>query len=91
MLLVSRVWKILRTILYKVQRKCQSKMCIRDRSKALSQAQVNIANMRLRRQGKGGLAIMVIEVDQKIPQSVITSLRKLEGIRKATYYEREGA
>ena len=60
-------------------------------SKALSQAQVNIANMRLRRQGKGGLAIMVIEVDQKIPQSVITSLRKLEGIRKATYYEREGA
>ncbi len=60
-------------------------------SKALSQAQVNIANMRLRRQGKGGLAIMVIEVDQKIPQSVITSLRQFEGIRKATYYEREEA
>ena len=53
--------------------------------------QVNIANMRLRRQGKGGLAIMVIEVDQKIPQSVITSLRQFEGIRKATYYEREEA
>ena len=60
-------------------------------SKALSQAQVNIANMRLRRQGKGGLAIMVIEVDQKIPQSVIASLRQFEGIRKATYYEREEA
>ena len=64
---------------------------VNEVSKALSQAQVNIANMRLRRQGKGGLAIMVIEVDQKIPQSVITSLRKLEGIRKATYYEREEA
>lgn len=56
---------------------------------ALSKAKVNIANMRLRRQGKGGLAIMVIELDQPVPPVVLQLLGELKGIQKITYYERE--
>jgi len=57
----------------------------------LSLAGVNIANMRLRRQSKGGWAIMVIETDQTVPAHVLDMLRNLDGIHKVTYYEREDA
>ena len=55
----------------------------------LSAARVNIANMRLRRQGKGALAIMVIETDQPISPFILQLLQELHGIQRIVYYQRE--
>jgi len=46
---------------------------------------VNIANMQLRRSGRGGTAVMVLECDQPIPVIVLDELRELEGVEKVIY------
>lgn len=51
----------------------------------LSQNSVNIANMSLYRNKRGGRAVMVIETDQPIPEESIRRLEHLEGVLKVTY------
>ena len=51
----------------------------------LSQNSVNIANMSLYRNKRGGRGVMVIETDQPIPEESIRWLEHLEGVLKVTY------
>ena len=51
----------------------------------LSQNSVNIANMSLYRNKRGGRAVMVIETDQPIPEESIRWLEHLEGVLKVTF------
>lgn len=51
----------------------------------LSQKSVNIANMSLYRDKRGGRAVMVVETDQPIPEEALRWLEHLEGILKVTY------
>ena len=50
---------------------------------------VNVANMHLYRDRRGGYACMVIEIDQQMPQSGLDWLKRVEGIIKVTYFNRE--
>ena len=52
-------------------------------------AQVNVANMSLHRDAKGGSAIMIIETDEPVPRAVLDLLQRLQGILHVTYYEKE--
>jgi len=56
---------------------------------ALNLVGINVANMSLSRNKKGGVAMMIIEVDEKIPDSVLHILEPLPGILDVTYYEKE--
>lgn len=58
-------------------------------TQALTLAKVNIANMSLNRNARGGSAIMVIETDEPVPESIRTLLGNLSGILHITYYEKE--
>ncbi|MDD6617237.1 MAG: L-serine ammonia-lyase, iron-sulfur-dependent subunit beta [Clostridiales bacterium] len=51
----------------------------------LSHKCVNIANMSLYRDKRGGRAVMVIETDQDIPGESLKWLEHLEGVLKVTY------
>ena len=55
----------------------------------LSRQKINIANMNLCREARGGSAIMVIETDQAVPPVTLLFLEELEGITQVTYYEKE--
>ncbi len=55
----------------------------------LGHKSVNIAEMQLFRDRRGGNAVMVIECDQEIPLEALDWLRKLEGIVKVTYLSME--
>ena len=52
----------------------------------LAHKSVNIATMQLYRANRGGEAVMVIECDQEVPEESIEWLKKLEGVKKVTYY-----
>lgn len=58
-------------------------------TQALTLAKVNIANMSLNRSSRGGSAIMVIETDEPVPESILSLLGSLSGILHITYYEKE--
>ena len=58
-------------------------------TRLLSQGKVNIANMSLHRNVRGGSAIMVIETDEPVPDTIISLLDNLSGILHITYYEKE--
>ena len=51
----------------------------------LAHKSINIATMQLYRAARGGMAVMVIECDQEIPEEGLVWLRRQEGIRKVTY------
>lgn len=53
---------------------------ITDITGALSRAMVNIATMQVFREKRGGIAIMVVETDQAVPEETIDELRGKEGI-----------
>lgn len=55
----------------------------------LSKTSVNIANLSLYRDRRGGHAVMVVEVDQKVPKSSLEWLESQDGILKVTYVETE--
>ena len=55
----------------------------------LSRQRINIANMNLCRNARGGTAIMVIETDQTVPPVTRLFLEELDGITQVTYYEKE--
>ena len=57
----------------------------------LSVQGINIAAMRLYRQGRGQNAVMILECFQEIPKDSIEQLEKMEGIEKVTYYTLEDA
>ena len=58
---------------------------------ALMQRHVNIATMQLYRNEPGGYAVMVLECDQPIPTDLAQWLSHIEGIRKITVFNQEGA
>lgn len=58
-------------------------------TQALALAKVNIANMSLNRNKRGGSAIMVIETDEPVPEAIRDLLGNLSGIMHITYYEKE--
>jgi len=55
----------------------------------LSQLRVNVGNMSLHRDKRGGDALMVLETDQHIKPSQVDFLRELPGILAITYYDKE--
>ena len=56
----------------------------------LSAHGVNIATLHLRREGRGGLAAMVIESDQPIPEDLLQALTTTDGIVSVRYLDPEG-
>ena len=69
-------------------------MCIRDRPGAVAKvsdqlacAGINIAAMQVFRGRRGGLAIMVIETDQRVPEEVRSRLTSVCGVESVTYLE----
>ena len=57
----------------------------------LAVVKINIANMSLCRNRRGGDALMVIETDEKIPPVARALIGELENIKSMTYYEKEDA
>ena len=55
----------------------------------LSQLHINVANMSVNRQKRGGDALMVIELDQHIQPHQVRFLSELPGILSVTYYDKE--
>lgn len=55
----------------------------------LGRHNINIATMRIRRDKRGGTAVMIIECDQPIPPEVTEALGKAEGVKKVTYIDAE--
>ena len=60
-----------------------------DVPRELSNGRVNIANMSLCRDRRGGDALTVIETDQKVPKVVRQLIGELRGVEGLTYYEKE--
>jgi L-serine dehydratase len=58
-------------------------------TRQLAGVKINIANMSLYRDRRGGDALMVIEADQKIPPVARTLIGELRSVRNMTYYEKE--
>lgn len=46
---------------------------------------INIAQMQIYRQSRGGFALMVVECDQQVPLEAITLLENTEGVVKISY------
>ena len=59
--------------------------CIVKVTSRLGSAGVNIAPMQVYRDERGGHAVMVIEVDQQLPEGCIERLEQEEGIEKVIY------
>lgn len=55
----------------------------------LSRMRINVANMSLFRQSRGGDALMVIETDHSLRPMQVDTLRRLEPVLSVTYYEKE--
>lgn len=53
----------------------------------LGNADINIATMRVSRNTKGEIALMAITVDDKIPEDVMESIRRMNGIEQANFIE----
>ena len=56
----------------------------------LSMLSINIATMSVYRDRRGGRAVMVVELDQEIDESVLNILQNLKGIVKVTYISTGG-
>jgi L-serine dehydratase len=59
-------------------------------TRQLAGVKINIANMSLYRDRRGGDALMVIEADQKIPPVARALIGELRSVKDMTYYEKEG-
>ena len=57
----------------------------------LAEDSINIATLQLYRGKKGGDAVMVIEIDQCVPEASIRWFEQQDGIMKVTYIDREDA
>ena len=56
----------------------------------LSAAGVNIATLHLHREGRGGLAAMVVESDQPLPGGLLKALAEMDGIESVRYLDPKG-
>ena len=56
----------------------------------LSMLSIKIATMSVYRDRRGGRAVMVVELDQEIDESVLNILQNLKGIVKVTYISTGG-
>ena len=56
-------------------------------SSLLSSQSCNIATMQLYRDRRGGLAVMVIECDSSVPNQVLDTLRRTDGIVSCTFLD----
>ena len=56
-------------------------------SSLLSSRNCNIATMQLYRDRRGGLAVMVIECDSAVPDQVLDTLRRTDGIVSCTFLD----
>lgn len=61
-----------------------------DLTRNLSDGGINIANMSLVRDRRGGNVMTIFEIDQSVPQSVIEALRAVHDVLGVVYYEKEG-
>ena len=55
----------------------------------LAVVKINIANMSLCRDRRGGDALMVIETDHRLRPAQVDALRRLSPVLSVTYYEKE--
>ena len=55
----------------------------------LGESKANIATLQLYRDRRGGLAVMVIECDDPLPQTLLDLLSSQDGIVRCTYLDRE--
>ena len=55
----------------------------------LTRCGINIANMSLYRDRRGGSAVMAIETDEPLPREIVSEIEKEEGIIKVTYINPE--
>ena len=51
----------------------------------LSREKINIATILLNRSGRGGYAVMVLELDCELPKEILEQLEKIDGVIKVTY------
>ena len=58
---------------------------ITEVSTALSKENINIATIQVFRDTRGGMAVMVLEIDQPVPEAVIKELESKDGILKVTF------
>ena len=58
-------------------------------TRELADVKINIANMSLCRDRRGGDALMVIETDQRVPPVARVFISELRSVKNLTYYERE--
>jgi D-3-phosphoglycerate dehydrogenase len=54
---------------------------------ALGGQKINIARMGLGRRPEGGSALMLIQVDSKVPEAALTEIGKLAGIREVRFLD----
>ena len=64
--------------------------CVSQVSGVLARCGMNVATLQLDRGGRGGSAVMVLECDQPIPESVAQEVRTLPGILRVNRYTPEG-
>ncbi len=55
----------------------------------LAKMNVNIATMKLYRQGRGQNSVMILECDQEVPGQIVQKIEDMDGIEKVTYYSLE--
>ncbi|MCR5763877.1 MAG: L-serine ammonia-lyase, iron-sulfur-dependent subunit beta [Treponema sp.] len=50
---------------------------------------INIASMNLYRVGRGSYAVMVLETDQSVCESIVSKIERIQGVIKVTYFDGE--
>ena len=59
-------------------------------TREISNAGINIANMSLVRDRRGGSVMTIFEIDQPVPAGVIEKLKEVPHVIGVVYYEKEG-
>ena len=59
-------------------------------TREISNADINIANMSLVRDRRGGSVMTIFEIDQPVPAGVIEKLKEVPHVIGVVYYEKEG-
>ena len=63
--------------------------CIRDIATMLAKEGINIATLQLGRDGRGGNAVAVIELDHEVDAEDLEWLKQCKGVNKITYWSME--
>lgn len=61
--------------------------CVAKVTSHLFDQRVNIANMSLYRNKKGGQAVMILELDQELPPSFLEWIKTLSGVERSIYIQ----